>query len=201
MMSPDPDFVKDEVEALLELCEQELRALVEIRCEHHGHDVQGPSQSLVLTSLAILEAVLAIFDWDPSARDMDQLVPRWIEQRSHLGDDYAAKLWDAYRNGPAHLFALKQKSGLVNVVRWAKGDARPCIDSYRATEFFEVSVRLRPEPGAPAGHFTMYAAELAKAVLDTVREKRAILRAPGFQPDTHTPGWRAWRKQLFGVQR
>lgn len=200
MSSPDPDFVKEEVEALLALCEEELRALVEIRCEAHGQDVPGPSMSLVLTSLAILEAILAIFEWDPATRNMDQLVPNWIEQRSHLGDDYAQRLWDAYRNGPAHLFALKQKGGLVNVVRWAKGNARPCVDSYRATEFFEVTVNLGREPGPP-GHFMMYAAELAKAVLDTVREKHAQLAAPEFQPDRHTPGWMAWRKQLRGSQR
>jgi hypothetical protein len=157
--------------------------------------------SLVLTSLAILEAVLAIFEWDPGTRNMDRLVPNWIEERSHLGDDYAQRLWDAYRNGPAHLFALKQKGGLVNVVRWAKGNARPCVDSYRAVEFFEVSVNLRREDGQPPGHFTMYAVELAKAVSDTVREKRARLAAPEFQPESHAPGWKAWRKQLFGSQR
>jgi len=53
-------FVRDEVAKLLTFWESELRSLVEIRCEHHGRDVPGPSFAVVLTSLAVLEAVLAI---------------------------------------------------------------------------------------------------------------------------------------------
>lgn len=58
---------------LLDLWEQDLRSLVEIRCGRHGHDVHAPSFSVVLTSLAILEAVLMIFEWDPSARKVTSL--------------------------------------------------------------------------------------------------------------------------------
>lgn len=199
--SADSAFVRDEVGKLLTFWESELRALVEIRCEHHGRDVPGPSFAVVLTSLAVLEAVLAIFDWDSSSRNMDRLVPDWIEQRSQLGDDYACRLWDSYRNGLAHLFAPKQPGGLVNVVRWADGNARPCIDGYRNAEFFQVAIRLRPQAGEPPGAFTMYAADLAKAVVDTLHEKRRILEAPGFDRNSVPPGWKAWLKQLRRAPR
>jgi len=200
-MTPESEIVRQEVAALLDLWEQELRTLVEIRCERHGGDVKGPSFSVVLTSLAILEALLTIFEWDRSTRNIDRLVPEWIEQRTQLGDEYAERLWDTYRNGLAHLFAPKQKGGLVNIVRWAEHDARPCIDGHRRAEFFQVTVRLTPEINQPPGHFTMYAADLAKAVFDTLHEKRTLLFAKGFDASRGTPGWSAWYKQLAGAGR
>ena len=175
--------------------------MVEIRCERHGHDIQGASFSVVLTSLAILEAVLTIFELEPRARNIDQLVPGWIEQRTQLGDDYAIRLWDAYRNGLAHLFAPKQKGGLVNIVRWAEHEARPCIDGHRTAEFFRVTVRLKRDTDQPPGHFTLHAADLAKAVVDTIIEKRAVLIAEDFDAGRRSPGWRAWQKQLVGARR
>lgn len=187
---------------LLDLWEQELRSLVEIRCGRHGHDVvHAPSFSVVLTSLAILEAVLMIFEWDPSARNSDQLVPSWIEERTQLGDDYARGLWDRYRNGLAHLFYPKQQGGLVNIVRWAEHDARPCIDGHRQAEFFQVSFQPGLETNQPGGYFIMYAADLAKAVVDTLSEKRDILNAQDFDLSRGMPGWKAWRKQWLGARR
>ena len=169
---------------------------MKIRCEQHGHDVRAPSFSVILISLAILEAVLTIFEWD-SSRRIDRLVSDWIEERTKLGDDYARRLWDAYRNGLAHLFAPKQKGGLVNIVRWAEHEARPCVDSHRKAEFFQVTVRLKPEVGQPPGHFTMYAVDLAKSVLDTLHEKRQLL-TKGFDA---SKGWTVWQKQIVGTGR
>lgn len=198
--SEESALIRDEVGKLLNFWEGELRALVEMRCEHHGRDLQGPMFALVLTSLAILDAVLAIFDYDASSRNMDRLVPDWIEQRSQLGDDYASRLWDAYRNGLAHLFAPKQPGGLINKVQWAKDNDRPCIDSYRNAEFFQVAINLKSGGGGP-GTFTMYAADLAKAVVDALHERRKILDAQDFDPNRNTPGWNAWLKQVVRAQR
>ena len=200
MTPPASDADREGIAALLDRWEQELRALVEIRCERHGRDVPAPSFAVVLTSLAILEAVLTIFEWKRSAPKTDQLVRDWIDKRTQLGDDYATRLWDTYRNGLAHLFAPKQKGGLVNIVRWAEDDARPCTDGPRQAEFFQVSVQLRPGRGLPPGHFTMHAAELAKAVVDTISEKRAVLTARGFD-SSRMPGWAAWQKQRVGARR
>ena len=155
MTPPESDSVRKEVEIVLASWELELRALVEIRCERHGRDVQGPSFAVILTSLAVLEALLTIFEWD-STRSIDNLISGWIDQRTKLGDDYARRLWDTYRNGLAHLFAPKQKGGLTNIVRWAEQDGRPCVDGFRKAEFFQVTVRLTPEINQPPGHFTMY---------------------------------------------
>ena len=47
----------------------------------------------------------------------------------------------------------------------------------------------------------MYAVDLAKAVVDTLHERRKILDAQGFDPDRNTPGWNAWLKQVVRAQR